>query len=45
MQTADSAAGAPLSRRRRVLRSALLFGAIAVSFYLGFIVLMVLRGR
>ena len=31
-------------RRRRVRRSALLWGLIAAAFYLGFIVLAVVRG-
>jgi len=30
-------------RRRRVRRSALLFGAIAAAFYLGFIILSLVR--
>lgn len=30
-------------RRRRVRRSALLFGAIALAFYLGFIILSLVR--
>jgi hypothetical protein len=33
------------ARRRRVRRSALTFGAIAAAFYLGFIVLILIRGR
>jgi hypothetical protein len=31
-------------RRRRVRRSALLFGLIAAAFYLGFIAMMLVRG-
>ena len=42
MAAADLEAGAEL--RRRVHRSALLWALIAASFYLGFIVLAVLRG-
>ena len=48
---ATEALSTPLSvaaqqaRRRRVRRSALLFGALALAFYVGFIVLIVIRGR
>jgi hypothetical protein len=35
---------AEAARRRRVRRSALLFGLIAAAFYLGFIVMMLVRG-
>jgi hypothetical protein len=42
MAAADLQAGAEL--RRRVRRSALLWASIAAAFYLGFIVLAVLRG-
>lgn len=31
-------------RRRRVRRSAILFAVIAVAFYVGFIVMMLVRG-
>ena len=31
-------------RRRRIRRSALLYGGIALAFYLGFIVMALLRG-
>jgi hypothetical protein len=31
-------------RRRRIRRAALLYGGIALAFYLGFIVLALLRG-
>jgi hypothetical protein len=31
-------------RRRRIRRSAILYGAIAVAFYLGFILLALVRG-
>ena len=43
--SAALAGTAQQARRRRVRRSALLFGAIAAAFYLGFIVLIVIRGR
>jgi hypothetical protein len=42
MAAADLQAGAQL--RRRVRRSALLWALVAATFYLGFIVLAVLRG-
>ena len=42
MSAAGMAAGA--ERRRRVRRSALLWALIAAAFYLGFIVLALLRG-
>ena len=44
---ASAPAQAPLAedeRRRRVRRSALLFGLIAAAFYLGFIAMMLVRG-
>ena len=31
-------------RRRRVRRSAIVFGLVAVGFYVGFIVMMLVRG-
>jgi hypothetical protein len=31
-------------RRKRIRRSAMLFGAIALAFYFGFIVLLLVRG-
>jgi len=43
--SATLSATAQQARRRRVRRSALLFGAIAAAFYLGFIVLILMRGR
>ena len=43
--SATLSVAAQQARRRRVRRSALLFGAIAAAFYLGFIVLIVIRGR
>ena len=33
-----------MDRRRRVRRSAILFGVIAAAFYLGFIAMMLARG-
>jgi len=33
------------ARRRRVRRTAILFGLIAAAFYLGFIVMSVIRSR
>jgi len=41
MQTADVTAGA--ERRRRIRRSALVWALIAVGFYVGFILMAVLR--
>jgi hypothetical protein len=37
-------AGEPSAQRRRVRRSALLWGLIAAAFYVGFIVMTLLRG-
>ena len=43
--TAPSAADlGEAERRRRVRRSAMLFGVIAAAFYVGFIVMMLARG-
>jgi predicted secreted protein len=41
---ADMAAPHELARRRRVRRTALVCAAVALFFYLGFIVLMLVRG-
>jgi hypothetical protein len=42
--TAVSVTDDPAERRRRVRRSALLWARIAAAFYLGFIVLTLVRG-
>jgi hypothetical protein len=34
----------PTERQRRIRRSAILFGGIAIAFYLAFIILTLLRG-
>ena len=41
--TQVSVAGERCEQRRRVRRSALLFGAIAAAFYFGFIILSLVR--
>jgi hypothetical protein len=40
-----AAGQSPGDRRRRIRNSALLFGLIAISFYVGFIVMSVVRGQ
>jgi len=44
MQSAGDASLDEAGRRRRVRRSAILFGLIAAAFYLGFIAMMLVRG-